>query len=322
MKAAVLYQPGDAHNLTVETRKIPKPTGDSILIKIKAFGLNRSELMTRKGYSPNVKFPRILGIECAGEVEHDPANELSKGQKVIAFMGEMGRSYDGSYAEYTLLPRSIVYPIESSLPWEILGAIPEMYQTVHGSLFTALDIHKNETLLIRGGTSSVGLLAAQVAKREGLTVVSTTRNHKKEQLLLENGASYVLIDDETIQYKVNRLFPGGVDKVLELVGTNTLKDSIKCVKPGGTICMSGMLSEQWSISAFSPMEFIPATVKLTIYDSGQIRSNVAVFQNFIEAVEAGEISLKIGKVFNLDDIVEAHVLMERNKADGKIIILT
>ena len=158
MKAIVLYEPGKAENLVLEERDIPKPGKGQVLINIKAFGLNRSEVMTRKGYSPNVKFPRILGIECVGEIDSDPSGQYTKGQKVMAFMGEMGREYDGSYAEFTVVPKEIVYPFTSSLPWETLGAIPEMFQTVHGSLHLALNIHQGETILIRGGTSSIGLL--------------------------------------------------------------------------------------------------------------------------------------------------------------------
>src|SRR4051794_25575868 len=113
MKAAVLYTPGGPENFKIETRPIPEPNIGHVLVKVKAFGLNRSELMTRKGYSPNVAFPRILGIECVGEIENDPSGEFKQGQKVAAVMGGMGRGYDGSYAEYTVLPKEIIIPFES-----------------------------------------------------------------------------------------------------------------------------------------------------------------------------------------------------------------
>jgi len=278
--------------------------------------------MTRKGLSPSVKFPRVLGIECVGEIEEDPSGQYSKGQKVMSLMGEMGRAYDGSYAEYTVVPRHIVNSFESTLPWETIGAIPEMFQTVHGSLHLALDIQPGETLLVRGGTSSIGMLSTQVAKNLGLTVIATTRNPKKESLLLKNGASQVVIDDGVIASRVRKLIPNGVDKVLELVGTSVLKDSLQCVKQGGTACMTGMLSESWNLKDFSPMEFIPATVKLTVYDSGQVRSPATAFQEFIHDVESGKVKLSIGQVFPLDEIVQAHQLMESNQANGKLVIIT
>jgi NADPH:quinone reductase-like Zn-dependent oxidoreductase len=321
MKAAVLIKPGGPENFHIEERPLPIPGPGQVLVKVRAFGLNRSELMTRKGLSPGVILPRVLGIECVGEVEDDPSGELTEGQKVAAFMGGMGRDFDGSYAAYAVLPKSILYPFESHLPWEQLGATPEMFQTVYGSLHLALKIQKNETLLIRGGTSSIGMLATQLAKISGLRVIATTRNHQKEQLLLQNGADHVLIDDGSLSIKVRQVFPEGVDKVLELVGTSTLKDSLRCAAHGGVVCMTGMLSEQWSISDFAPMEYLPAAVNLTVYDSGQIRIDKESFQQFIRDVEAGVIRLSISRTFRLDEIIEAHQLMDSNSAGGKIVVL-
>lgn len=278
--------------------------------------------MTRKGLSPDVKLPRVLGIECVGIVEHDPQGKLKPGQKVAAFMGGMGREFDGSYAEYTVLPRSLLYPFESDLNWMQLGAIPEMFQTVYGSLNYALKIEKGETLLIRGGTSSIGMLASQLAKKNGLTVIATTRRSEKEELLINNGADLVLIDDDHLENKIKAAYPDGVDKVLELVGTSTLNDSLKCTARGGTVCMTGMLSEQWSIADFAPMEYIPATVQLTIYDSGQVRVDQQSFQQFIFDVEDGLVQLNISRSFTLQEISAAHNFMESNSAGGKIVVLT
>ncbi len=321
MKAAVLYQPGGPENFIMEERTRPVPASGQLLIKVKAFGLNRSELMTRKGLSPGVNFPRVLGIECVGEVEFDPLGELTKGQQVAALMGEMGRKYDGSYAAYAVLPRSIVFPFKSKLPWEQLGAIPEMFQTTYGSLHRALHIKTGETILIRGGTSSIGMLATQLAKNAGLTVIATTRNAVKENILLQNGVDKVLIDDGALASKIKSTFKDGIDKVLELIGTTTLKDSLRCVKPGGTVCMTGMLSEQWVVPEFIPMDFIPATVNLTVYDSGQIQPEATHFQEFIHEVEAGKIRLNVSRVFPLDQIKEAHQLMDSNSASGKIVVV-
>jgi len=322
LKAAVLYQPGGPGNFILEDRPMPVPMNHWVLVRVKAFGLNRSELMTRKGLSPNVTFPRVLGIECVGIVEYDPGNIFRQGQKVAACMGGMGREFDGSYAEYTVLPRSLLYPFESNLSWKQLGGIPEMFQTVYGSLHLALKIQKGETLLIRGGTSSIGMLATQLAKKAGLFVIATTRKLEKEKLLLDNGADQVLIDDGNLEIKIKASRPAGVDKVLELIGTTTLKDSLKCTAMGGTVCMTGMLSEQWSINDFSPMEYIPATVNLTVYDSGQVRVDQQSFQQFIQNVENGLVQLNISRSFALREISKAHQFMENNSAGGKIVILT
>jgi NADPH:quinone reductase len=322
MKAAVLYSPGAADQFRLEERPVPVPAAGQVLLRVRAFGLNRSELMTRKGLSPDVQFPRILGIECVGEVVQDPSGKYAPGQQVAALMGGLGRDFDGSYAEYTVVPKAILYPLRSHLPWAQLGAIPEMFQTVYGSLHLALKIQPGQTLLIRGGTSSVGLLAAQLASQAGLTVLATSRRADRADLLQANGATHVLVDDGHLREQVRALFPGGVDVALELVGTPTLRDTLGCVRPGGLGCMTGMLSESWSIPDFAPMEFIPATVGLTIYDSGQVTAPAAALQAFIDSVEAGQVQLGIGRTFALADIVAAHQLMEDNAAGGKLVVVT
>jgi NADPH2:quinone reductase len=321
MKAAVIRSAGGAENFFMEEFPVPAPLEGQVLIKVKAFGLNRSELMTRKGLSPHVHFPRVLGIECVGEVAHDSSGMLAKGQKVAAFMGGMGRDFDGSYAEYTLVPRAIVMPFESTLSWEILGALPEMFQTAYGSLHRALKIKSGETLLIRGGTSSVGLLALQLAKEAGLFVISTTRNEAKRELLVANGADEVLIDNGNLAEIIKNKSQFKINKVLELVGTTTLQDSLKTVVSGGSVCMTGILSEQWSIVEFAPMDYIPATVNLTVYNSGEIRIEGKYFQKFVKDIEKGFLKPAIKRIFNLNEIVAAHHLMESSSGGGKIVVL-
>ncbi|MEJ5963766.1 zinc-binding dehydrogenase [Pedobacter immunditicola] len=196
-----------------------------------------------------------------------------------------------------------------------------MFQTVYGSLHLALKIKEGETLLIRGGTSSIGMLATQIAKSAGLQVIATTRNKDKQQLLLDNGADEVIIDDGKLEDKLKVIRPQGVDKVLELVGTATLPDSLRCASLGGMVCMTGMLSEQWSLNDFAPMDVIPATVCLTVYDSGQVRVGQQYYQQFVKEVEAGNVHLNINRSFVLDEISQAHRFMETNSGAGKIVVL-
>src|ERR1700723_297466 len=135
MKGVVTYEAGGPEVLKVEGRPIPTPKTGQVLIRVKAFGLNRSELFTRQGLSPGVKFPRVLGIEAVGVVEEASGGEFQKGDVVASAMGGMGRGVDGGYAEYTCPPTSQAQKIEVSLPWETLGAMPEMLETAWCSLF-------------------------------------------------------------------------------------------------------------------------------------------------------------------------------------------
>ena len=320
MKAAITTKAGNPDVIEIQEVDKPKAKDGWVLIKVKAFGLNRSELFTRRGDSPGVEFPRIQGIECVGVIEEDRSNTYSKGQQVAAIMGGMGRFFDGSYAEYTSVPLEIVFPFRSNLSWETLGAIPEMFQTVSGSLNQALEIVHGETLLIRGGTSSIGMLSCQLAKSKGLTIISTTRNPDKEEALLENGADHVVIDTGSINEQVKELFPRGVNKVLELIGTRTLKDSLKCIAPKGMVCMTGILGNEWTMKEFTPMGDIPSLGRLTVYMGESKNLNKELLQDFIDEVEKGNINLNIDHVFQLGDVSTAHQYMEDNKAKGKVVV--
>jgi NADPH2:quinone reductase len=319
MKAIVLRKHCAAQDLIVE--EVPKPEVKPgwVLIRIRAFGINRSELFTRQGHSPSVKLPRIIGIECVGEIEDPSDSGFEKGQRVVSLMGGLGRDFDGSYAEYTLIPSNQVYLINNEMEWVELAAIPEMYYTAYASLFDSLRLIKGETLLIRGGTSSVGLAALQLAKSIGATVISTTRNRNKVEYLKQYGADFVLIDDESLAQQLFSIAPNGVNKVLELIGTVTLRHSLTLVAENGILCMTGILGNAWEMDRFEPMVDIPTGVYMTTFTSTFVKEKLLL--ELFNQIEKHSIKVPIAQVFTLDQIHEAHLLMESNAANGKIVVV-
>jgi len=321
MRAVVVDQPGGPEVLRVTDVPVPAPAPGWILIKVEAFGLNRSELHFRSGVASTGSFPRIPGIEAVGTVAVAPGGEFAVGTKIAAMMGGMGREFDGGYAEYVSVPAAIALPFTSGLGWDLLGGVPEMLQTAAGSLRVGLEAVDGQSLLIRGGTSSIGLALATLGSMRGMTVISTTRNPARAALLESAGATHVIIDTGEIAAEVRELVPAGVDGAVELVGVNVMRDTLQSVRTGGTVCFTGMLSDQWTISEFYPMDWLPNGVRLTAYSGKASDLNQAELQGFLDAVAAGRARVPIGRTFTLDEIVQAHTLMESGNADGKIVVL-
>lgn len=320
MKAVVLKHPCTAEELTVDEVPMPQVKPGWVRVKIKAFGINRSEMFTRQGHSPSVKLPRIIGIECAGEIDDPSDSHFRKGQRVVSLMGGLGRDFDGSYAEYALIPAEQVYPISQSMDWTQLAAVPEMYYTAYASLFNVLKLQPGETLLIRGGTSSVGLAALQLAKSVGATVISTSRSADKLSGLKQAGADYAWLDNGALSEELFSQFPQGVNKVLELIGTTTLKHSLSLAAEYGIVCVTGILGNEWVMNQFEPMIDVPTAVYLTSFTSTPVKTHL--LQELFAYLENHRIQAPVAAVFPLERIGAAHQLMESNTAGGKIVVVT
>lgn len=320
MRAVVLDRPGPIENLVIRDLPVPAVAPGRVRIRVKAFGLNRSELHTRIGLAQGVTFPRVLGIEATGVVDDPGDSGLAVGQQVVTMMGGMGRVYDGGYAEYVVVPRAQVIPFHSDLPWSVLGAIPETLQTAYGSLTTGLDLRAGQTLLVRGGTSSTGLAAVGLAKDIGATVLATTRSAARAGLLEKQGA-VAIVDDGDVAKQVRARLRDGVDAAIELVGTPTLPDTLRATKVHGTVCFTGMLSNEWTVKDFYPIAYIPTGVRLTAYGGEASDLPPAVLQRCLDRIAAGALDLGPVQTYALDDIRQAHDDMEHNRKAGKQVVV-
>jgi NADPH:quinone reductase-like Zn-dependent oxidoreductase len=322
VRAAIVRHPGSPEALQIEEASLPDAPGGWVRIRVKAIGLSRSEIYARRGDYPEVSFPRVLGTECVGVVDDVSDSALQPGSVAVALMGGMGRLYDGCYAEYVAAPITHVLPITFSLSWEVLAALPKSYLTAHQALET-LDLRPGKTLLIRGGTSSVGLCALTLAKERGVRVFATTRRQDKVAALSAAGADAVLLDTGSMEESVRQVAPEGVSAALEMVGASTLRDSLLTVAPNGVLCYMGVLGDQNALERFQPLMDIPSGVRLTTYSS---RATVdaahctQLLQQIKDGVVAGRYPTHLDRVFPFDQLAEAHRYMEENHATGKVVV--
>lgn len=294
---------------------VPEVKPGWVLVKVRAFGMNHSEEILREFEIQNdyIQKPIIPGIECAGEIADASDSGWNPGQKVVALMGGMGRSFNGSYAEYALFPIHHVFPIESALTWEEMAAIPETYFTAWGSLFQCLRLTKEDKLLVRGATCALGYVAIQLAKAFGCTVVGTTHREGKMQLLSDAGCDECILDDGSLRGKAK-----GITKALELIGIKTVQDTMMSVEQGGVVCNTGVLGRVYEWNHFDPIKDIPNGVCLTgFYSNYPTRP---IMQDIFRFMDEHQLKPLIGATYDFENIRNACIALDGGKVNGKIVV--
>ena len=323
MQAMVINQFGGPEQLVLRDFPTPVPEYGEVLIKVKALGINRAEVYMRKGLFGEVT--PVSGIECVGQVEDDPGGTLQRGQTVATITGGMGRTRNGSYAEYTCVPLQNVFPLQTTLEWATLAAIPESYATAWSCLFANLRITNGQVLFVRGGTSALGQAAINIAKQEGVTVFTSTRSESKVALLTELGAARVLIENGNLSEAVRAFYPDGIDGVLDLIGNSTLLDSLRMARKGGRVCLAGFLGGTEPV-AFNWLANMPFGVDVNafaslLFGTKDFPHSDIPMQKIVGRVADGTYKARPVKVFPFEHIPDAHRLMEANGANGKIVVL-
>jgi len=322
MRAIVLEKFGGLDSLVIKDIAEPEPKAGHVVIKIQAFGINHAEMHMRRGEWAEAA--PVSGIECVGLVKSCPGGEFPIGAKVAALMGGLGRTINGSYAEYTRAPVGNVAVIDSNLSWAELAAIPESYATAWTCLFRNLELHAGQTLVIRGATSSFGQAALNLAVNAGAHVIATTRNRDRFAMLENLGATRVDIESRDLGARIAERKQ--IDAVLDLVGNSTILDSLSMLRRGGRACLAGWLGGLDPIKDFNPLLQMASGVYLTFFGSfvfgtpGFPLSDVPL-QKIADDVAKGRFNAKPSRVFKFEDIREAHRVMEANEAKGKLVVV-
>jgi NADPH2:quinone reductase len=321
MRAIIIKQFGGLDSLVIENLPDPVPQPGSVLIEVKAFGINHAETHMRKGEWAEAA--TVSGIECVGLVKSCPGGEFAVGTKVAAFMGGLGRTINGSYAEYTCPPATNVVAIKTDLPWEDFAVIPESYATAWTCLLRNLEIDKGQTLVIRGATSALGRAAVNIAADVGAHIIATTGKKARFQTLKELGAHRVEIETPNL----SELMPERkrIDAVLDLVGNSTFLDSLRMLRRGGQICLAGWLGGLDPVNDFNPLLQMPSGVYFTFFGSFVFGTpdfpvSDVPLQAIVDKAAAGIYQAKPARVFEFDEIRETHEAMESNQANGKMVV--
>jgi NADPH:quinone reductase-like Zn-dependent oxidoreductase len=323
MRAIVITEPGGPEVLQIQEVADPVPGDKEVLIAVKAFGVNHAETHMRKGEWPEAT--PISGIEAVGTVVTDPSGALAEGTKVLTIMGGLGRTRNGSYAEYTVAPAANVTRIETSLDWADLAAIPESYATAWLTLHSNLELEAGQWLLVRGATSALGQAAVNIASDLGARVIATTRRADRAGLLRSLGAGSVVIDTGNIAGEVRHRVPEGVDRVLDLVGNSVLRDSLRAARVGGRLCQAGFLGGLGPVADFLPAADMPSGVQFSFFGSFEVGTraypiSAIPFGEIVAKAEAGGYQAKPARVFAFEEIAEAHRVMEAGQAAGKLVV--
>jgi NADPH:quinone reductase len=322
MRAIILKGFGGLDNLVYTDIPKPLPKDGEVVIAVKGFGINHAEMHMRRGEWAEAA--EVSGIECVGVVDSCPSGEFPVGSKVAALMGGLGRTINGSYADYTRVRVANVARIQSDLPWSDLAALPESYATAWTCLFRNLSLAGGQTLVLRGATSSFGQAALKMAVAAGAHVIATTRSPKRIPMLKNLGASRVELERPDLAAHIAEAKE--IDAVLDLVGNSTILDSLDMLRRGGTACLAGWLGGLDPIGDFNPLLRMPSGVNLNFFGSfvfgtpGFPLSDVPL-QDIARQVAEGKLDAKPTRVFSFDQIHEAHRVMESGEAGGKMVVV-
>jgi NADPH:quinone reductase-like Zn-dependent oxidoreductase len=325
-KIVRFHATGDADVLKIEDLPLAEPGDGEVRLKVEAIGLNRAEVMYRRGqYLETPELPSRLGYEAAGTVDAvgPGVSSLQVGERVSTIPSFSMGKY-GVYGESAIVPAYAAVPYPDNLTPVEGAAIWMQYLTAFGALIEYCQTNAQDIVLITAASSSVGLAAIQLTKSAGASAIATTRGADKKPFLLDAGADHVIVtDEEDLAERVMEITSGtGANILFDPVAGPFLERLAAAAAPGATIFEYGVLAP-----APTPFPLFTALAKgltvrgYTLFEIVKDAEKLARGKQYIrDALQSGKLKPVIDRTFTLDAIVEAHRYMESNRQKGKIVV--
>jgi len=321
MRAVVVTEPGGPDALRLVDAPVPEPAPGEVLIKVDAAGVNRADVLQRRGlYDPPPGATRILGLECSGEIVAvgEGISDEEIGAQVAALLT------GGGYAEFVTAPFGQVAPVPDQLDVVTAGGIMETFSTVWSNVFMVGRLQPGETFLVHGGSSGIGTVAIQLAKAFDATVATTVGAPRKAELCRELGADLVI--DYREQDFVEALREAGLrpDVILDIIGAKYLTDNIRSLNTAGRLIIIGLqggVKGELNIGALLAKRAAITATSLRARPSGE---KAAIVQQMTAQtwplIDAGEVRPVVHGTMPLEQASEAHRVMEESSHLGKLIL--
>jgi NADPH2:quinone reductase len=327
MKAVVITAPGGPEVLEIREVETPaRPTADRVRVRVRAAGLNRADVLQRRGHYPAPPgYPQeIPGLEFAGEVDEVGAEvrRWTCGQRVFGITG------GGAQADYVVVPENHLAEIPANLDWAQAAAVPEVFITAHDALFTRANLRPGETMLVHAAGSGVGTAAIQLARAAGARTFGTSRTADK----LDRAKGYGL--HEGVAVNQPHVFASavmewtsgrGVDVIIDLVGASYLEANLESLATRGRMVFVGTTAGAKAMLDFATVMGKRLTIVGTVLRARSNEEKATATRLFAEQVvpllAAGTVRPVVDRVYKMEDVRDAHTRMESNESFGKIVLL-